>query len=116
MAAALPRDEAQRRFHELGGDRLVLAVMGGDDELERPVVVVGVRPADLGVADGMGMAGIGGHDPGEAGPAPVEEVEPLVLAEGGMAVVVGGGVEEDLHGADLVPVQSALHLDLEHDS
>ena len=73
-----------------------------------------VLPGQLGVADGVVVARLPRHQPGEAVPVAVDEVEPLVLAEGVVAVDGGGHVEQLGHGGDVDLPHLALDLQAGH--
>jgi len=62
----------------------------------------------------MIVAGLPSHQAGEAGAAAVDEVEPLVLAEGSMAVELGGHVEQLGDGGNIPATHLAFHFQVAH--
>ena len=62
----------------------------------------------------MVVTGLPGHQAGEALPATMDEVQPLVLAEGTMGVEAGGDGEQLGHGGDVALAHLALDLESVH--
>jgi hypothetical protein len=89
-------------------------VMGVDHDLHRPGVVTTLAPAHLGVAHRVGMARLPGDEPGEAGATPLDQVEPLVLAEGPVVVGDRGHVEEGGDGGDVGFAHAPFDFEADH--
>ena len=87
------------------------AVIGPDDHLESPGVVA---PAELGVADEPAFGTLPGHEPGEARPSPVHQVQPLVLTQGPVSVGHRDLVEEFGDLGDVGLAHAPLDLDVVH--
>ena len=102
----------QRRRHQVGADGVPgNTVMGVDHVLQGPA---GWPPAHLGVADRVVMPRLERDQPCEALPTPLDQVQPLVLAEGVVAVGLGCQVEQLLHRGDVVGVHLSPDLDPMH--
>jgi hypothetical protein len=86
-------------------------MVGTDHHLDTPGVMT---PTQLGVADQRAVARFPGDEAGEAGAASVDEVQPLVLAEGIVAVGDEGLLQELRHLGDVGLAHPALDLDGMH--
>ena len=102
MAAALGGDDPGGLPHQVQADGVAGdPVVGIHHELERPAAAA---PGHLGVADGMVVAVLPRHQPGEAASASVDQIQPGVLVEGGVGVGRRRGVEQAPDGVDVARV------------
>jgi hypothetical protein len=89
----------------------VVAMMRMHDELESPRIVA---PRHLGIRDRMLVARLPRHESGKTGTATLDEVEPLVIGQGGMAVGAGGRIEQLADHRDVGRGHVAFHLEPGH--
>jgi hypothetical protein len=88
------------------------AVIGPDDHLDAPGVV---SPAELGVTDETAVRTVAGHESGEARSSPVDEVQPLVLAQGTVPVGHRDLVEKFGDLGDVGLAHTPFDLDVVHE-
>ena len=73
-----------------------------------------VASAQLGETHGMVVAFLPGHQSGEALAAAMDQIEPPVLSQWGVAVYFGGEGEKLRHRLDVAVAHVALHLEVRH--
>ena len=90
----------------------LLPPVGVDDVLDRPAGLV--TAADLRIADHFVARRLPRHEPRKALAAPLDEVEPLVLAESPVTVCRRGSLHQPSESCDLLLAHPPLDLDFVH--
>jgi hypothetical protein len=110
LPAALGGGQLQGGVHQ-GHLHAHAAVLGVDGHLEPEV---GAVTRQVGVAHRVGVGRVLGHDAGEALARAVDEIQPLVLAQGGVVVGRLDGVEQVTHLGQVGVGDVAQHPHLDH--